>query len=132
VTMTGVIAVAHTVPACHSLETTVAATTAEMAATTSVPTSRPPRAGGATGWGAAFPRGGAALRCVLGCDDIVLRLRPRVAVKGLRATAVAQAGLTSVLADIPGRTVAAARAYARTAMPAAARWALASATVWRP
>ena len=76
-TITGVIAVAHTVPACHSLETTVAATTEATAAATSVVTSRPPRAGGATGWGVAFPRGGAALRCVLGCDDIVLRLRPR-------------------------------------------------------
>ena len=35
-TMTGVIAVAHTVPACHSLETTVAATTEATAAATSV------------------------------------------------------------------------------------------------
>ena len=36
VTITGVIAVAHTVPACQSLETTVAATTEEIAAATSV------------------------------------------------------------------------------------------------
>ena len=63
-TMTGVIAVAHTVPACHSLETTVAATTEATAAATSVVTSRPPRAGGVNGLGSGAPgwRGGPPLR----------------------------------------------------------------------
>jgi hypothetical protein len=45
--MTGVIAVAMTVPACQSLETTVAATAEEMAAMTNVPTLTPVRRGGA-------------------------------------------------------------------------------------
>jgi hypothetical protein len=81
--MTGVIAVAHTVPACHSLETTVAATTEAMAAATSVVTSRPPRAGGSTGWGAGLRRDGATVRRVLGCDDIRCDCAHRAGDEGL-------------------------------------------------
>jgi hypothetical protein len=45
-TMTGVIAVAMTVPACQNLDTTVAATTDAIAAAISVLTCSPPLCGG--------------------------------------------------------------------------------------
>src|SRR6266511_1315989 len=68
VTMTGVIAVAMIVPACQTLDTTVAATTEATAAATSVLTSSPPFGGGA---GSAEPlrRAEAAVLCVRAWSD---------------------------------------------------------------
>ena len=78
-TITGVIAVAITVPACQILETSVAAATAEIAAIDQRADVEPAAAAGGAGAGGGEPlrRGGAVVRreCA-GCDDIEVRLRP--------------------------------------------------------
>ena len=75
-TMTGVIAVAHTVPACQILETTVAAADGGDAATTAC-RRRARRALAARPLAERLlRRGGAAVRRVLGCDDIEVATAP--------------------------------------------------------